>query len=116
MFIPYAVPSISLLPLPDSGSDGYITDRARLIGGGPVEYSCAANIDFAMVRWFHNGELIESSGGGVVISNENLTIADPQVQHSGIYQCSVTDFNLADEQIRSWVLEVRDPSELKACK
>ena len=76
-----------------------------------MEYSCAANPGFSVVRWFYNGELIESSSGGVVISNENLTIADPQVQHSGIYQCSVTDFNLSGEQIRSWVLEVRDPSK-----
>ena len=45
---------------------------------------------------------------GVNIINSTLIIPTPQVSHSGIYQCIVSN-EFGDDQA-AWLLEIREPS------
>ena len=77
------------------------------MGNGAVVYPCVASgIPDPGVTWFYNGELM--FGPGVVVGDDNsLTIAEPQVGNSGIYQCIAS--NEFGEERRAWILEVREP-------
>jgi hypothetical protein len=85
-----------------------LNDRERFVGGGSVTYICnAQGAPPPTVTWFYNGAAIYNVIGNV------LMIPDPQVNHSGIYQCigsNVVDGEPQDASIE-WILEVRDPSE-----
>ena len=87
-----------------------LTDRERLVGGGPVMFQCEnQGIPAPMVTWYHNGETIQpDSGVGV-----NMVISEPQVSNSGVYQCVVSNTidGVVREDRRQWVLEVREPSK-----
>ena len=89
-------------------------DRERLVGGGRISYTCVGegSPDPASVTWYYNGGTV--SLDGVTVNGNNLVIAAPQVRHSGIYQCFVSNtFNQeAYFDQRTWVLEVRQPSKL----
>ncbi len=63
------------------------------------------------VTWFYNGGDL---GGGVKVGdNGTLTIVEPLVRHSGIYQCVVE--NRFGEARMTWLLEVREPGKKKIC-
>ena len=89
-------------------------DRERLVGGGSISYTCVGegSPDLPLVTWYYNGGTV--SLDGVTVNGNNLAIAAPQVRHSGIYQCFVSNtFNQeAYFDQRTWVLEVRQPSKL----
>ena len=61
------------------------------------------------VTFYFNGQLILSSDTSMIIANNTLIIPSPQVSHSGIYQCIVSN-EFGDDQA-TWLLEIRQPSE-----
>ena len=92
-------------PVPGAPS---LTDRERLVCGGPVEYSCdASGSPDPTITWYYNGAVVQSGSGGVDVDDGTLTIPAPQVSHSGIYQCFAR--NQFGEDSRAWILEVADP-------
>ena len=64
------------------------------------------------VTWYHNGGSIQLDSG-VSVSGNQVVISDPQVSNSGVYQCMVrnTIDGVVREDMRQWVLEVREPSK-----
>ena len=94
-------------PLPDAES---LTDRERLMGGGSVEYTCeASGTPTPAITWYYNGGVLPS---GAEVVGGTLTIQEPQVSDSGIYQCVAA--NNLDEEMRAWTLEIRRPGMLPA--
>ena len=96
-----------IIPLPDAES---LTDRERLVGGGPVEYPCTASgTPTPTITWYYNGAVIQSDSEEVIVGDDgSLTIPAPQVSHSGVYQCVAA--NRYSEDRRAWILEVREPA------
>ncbi len=92
-------------PLPEAEA---LVDRERLVGSGPVEYSCdASGTPNPTITWYYNGAVIQSGNGSVVVGSDGtLTIPAPQVSHSGIYQCFAA--NRFGEDSRAWILEVAE--------
>ena len=45
----------------------------------------------------------------IIVNYDTPIIPSPQVSHSGIYQCIVSN-EFGDDQ-QSWLLEIRQPSE-----
>lgn len=91
-----------------------MTDRKRLAGGGPVLYVCDyQGIPPPTVRWYYNGAAIPPASG-VSVNGNTVMISDPQISHSGIYQCLARNTHAGEnrEDSRAWILEVRLPSEL----
>ena len=60
------------------------------------------------ITFYFNGRPV-STDIGVSIFNNTLTIPSPQVSHSGIYQCIVSN-EFGDDQ-QAWLLEIREPSQ-----
>ena len=90
---------------PAVGTESLI-DRERLVGGGSVTYRCEVEgIPAPTVTWYYNGGAVSE---GVSVNGNELVIADPQVSHSGIYQCQVTNIigDTQYEDSRMWILEV----------
>ena len=92
--------------------DETTVDRERLVGGGSVTYTCVLEgVPAPTVTWYYNGGDVPE---GVSVNGNGLDIADPQVMHSGIYQCVVTN-RFGGGQFRdsrTWILEVRAPGKL----
>ena len=87
-----------------------VSNREAVVGGGMLMFSCPfTGIPTPTLSWFFNGQVI-TSGSGVNIQDDSLTIAAPQVGNSGVYQCFVE--NRVSEEITSWVLEVREPGKI----
>ena len=63
-----------------------------------------------VVFYFNGAPILASSTIGVNIINNTLIIPSPQVSHSGIYQCIVSN-EFGDDQ-QAWLLEIREPSKL----
>ena len=84
------------------------------MGRGSISYTCVGegSPNPASVTWYYNGGTV--SMDGVTVNGNNLAIAAPQVSHSGIYQCFVSNtFNQETYfDQRTWVLEVKQPSKL----
>ncbi len=65
--------------------------------------------------WYYNGDLASGVDGiavnGIAVNISELTIAGPQVAHSGIYQCFVKNAygQVINADQREWVLEIREP-------
>ena len=94
-------------------SNASLVDRERLVGGGPVIFTCEyEGIPTPMVRWYHNGEPIQPDSG-VSVNGNQVVISEPQVNNSGMYQCMVSNTidGVMMEDMRQWVLEVREPSK-----
>ena len=100
---PTGEPSITDPP----SNDPSLVDREKLVGGGAVSYPCVASgIPAPSIAWFYNGEVV-SDGGEVTVGADNtLSIAEPRVSHSGIYQCFAT--NVFGVATRDVILEVRE--------
>ncbi len=93
------------------------TNVREVIVGAPnpaTTFSCA-NTGFPVTStvWYFNGDKIDSSFVGIVFDNTMLAIADPQVSHSGVYQCFVS--NTVSEDNAAWLLEVRAPGNICHC-
>ena len=87
-------------------------DRGKLLGRGRVNYICPVHggIPTPTVTWYYNGGRLPI-GANVMgaYKNQQLTIFYPQISHSGIYQCFVS--NNVGTDSRTWILEVRLPCE-----
>ncbi len=83
--------------------------REVIVGRGPATTFSCANTGYPVTStvWYFNGDVIDSSFVGIVIDDTTLTIANPQVSHSGVYQCFVS--NTVSEDNAAWLLEVRAP-------
>ncbi len=86
--------------------------REVIVGRGPATSFSCANTGYPATStvWYFNGIEIDSSFVGIVIDNTMLTIANPQVSHSGVYQCFVS--NTVSEDNAAWLLEVRAPGNI----
>ncbi len=90
------------------------SNTREVIVGAPnpaTTFSCA-NTGYPVTStvWYFNGVKIDSSFVGIVFDNTMLAIADPQVSHSGVYQCFVS--NAVSEDNAAWLLEVRAPGNI----
>ena len=75
-------------------------------------YTCEfEGFPFPNITFYFNGRPISNgTESDVRIANNTLIISFPQVSHSGVYQCIVSN-EFGDDQ-QAWLLEVREPSEL----
>ncbi len=89
----------------------------EVIVGSPnpaTTFSCAnTGYPATSTVWYFNGDKIDSSFIGIEFDNTMLAIADPQVSHSGVYQCFVS--NTVSEDNAAWLLEVRAPGNICHC-
>ena len=84
-------------------------NRTHFVGEGSLTYICQyEGAPPPNITFYFNGAVI-SPGSGMAIVGNNLTIPFPQVRHSGIYQCIVSN-EFGDDQ-QAWLLEIRKPSE-----
>ena len=86
-------------------------EREHLVGEDNLTYTCEfEGFPHPRVTFYFNGVHIVTNGANdVIIINNTLTIPSPQVSHSGIYQCIVSN-EFGDDQA-AWLLEIRQPSE-----
>ncbi len=86
--------------------------REVIVGQGPATTFSCANTGYPATStvWYFNGDVIDSSFVGIVFDATMLTIANPQVSHSGVYQCFVS--NTVSEDNAAWLLEVRAPGNI----
>ena len=90
-----------------------LTDREILAGNASISYTCEGEgFPAPTLTWYFNGEPI-SPDSGVIVNGNQLSISDPTVNNSGIYQCLLTNnFAMITTTVfRLWILEVRDPRE-----
>ena len=86
-------------------------NRELVIGMENLVYTCEfEGYPTPRIDWFFNGQPI-SHDSGVIINDNTLMIASPQVPNSGIYQCIVSN-NFGDAQA-AWLLEIRPSSKWK---
>ena len=84
-------------------------ERNLLVGERSLTYTCQfEGAPLPGVMFYFNGAII-SPGSGVTIVGNTLMIPSPQVSHSGVYQCIVSN-EFGDDQA-AWLLEIRQPSE-----
>ena len=84
-------------------------ERNYLIGSGNLTFVCQfEGFPPPVIAFYHNGAVISSDSVMTVVGN-TLTITAPQVSHSGIYQCIVSN-EFGDDQ-QAWLLKLRQPSE-----
>ena len=75
--------------------------------GDSVTLSCTvAGTPSPTVEWYFNGEVL-ASGNGLTINGGTIDIPSPTTDHSGMYQCFVS--NIANEVCESIALQVREP-------
>ena len=75
--------------------------------GDSVSLSCTvAGTPAPTVVWYFNGDIL-ASGNGLTITDNIIDIPSPTTDHSGIYQCFVS--NTANEVCESIALQVREP-------
>ena len=87
-----------------------IQDRTEhLVGEGSLIYTCQfEGAPLPDIAFYFNGAALSPDSGVTIVGN-TLTIPSPQVSHSGIYQCIVSN-EFGDDQ-QAWLLEIRQPSE-----
>ena len=84
-------------------------DERGHFGKESLTYTCQfEGFPLPNIIFFFNGAVI-SPDSGVTINNNTLTIPIPEPNHSGIYQCIVSN-DFGDDQ-QAWLLEIRQPSE-----
>ena len=85
-------------------------EREHLVGEDNLTYICEfEGFPHPRVMFYFNGARIQAdSTSGVIVINNTLIIPSPQVSHSGIYQCIVSN-EFGDDQA-AWLLEIREPS------
>ena len=98
-------------------SHNVIDDRERIREASIVLYVCKTEgYPLPTVTWYYNGGPVPSSIG-VTVSGNELRISDPQVTHSGVYQCVAKNIHSRgeSEETRAWFLQVAGRSKLCAC-
>jgi hypothetical protein len=87
-------------------------EREHFVGENSLTYMCEfEGFPYPRVAFYFNGvRIVANSSSTVNIINNTLIIPSPQVGHSGIYQCIVSN-EIGDDQA-AWLLEIRQPSEL----
>ena len=84
-------------------------ERDHFAGEESLMYTCHfEGSPLPNITFFFNGAVISTDSGMTIIHN-SLTIHSPDVSHSGIYQCIVSN-EFGDDQL-AWLLEIREPSE-----
>ena len=84
--------------------------REYLVGEGSLTYTCQfEGAPLPNVTFYFNGAIISNASRGMTIIGNTLIIPSPQVSHSGLYQCIVSN-EFSDDQ-QAWLLEIRQPSE-----
>ena len=58
--------------------------------------------------YFNGAHIPANNTNGIYIVSNTLIIPTPQVSHSGIYQCIISN-EFGDDQA-AWLLEIRQPS------
>ena len=86
-------------------------EREHLVGEENLMYTCEfEGFPLPSISFYFNGVCITvDSTNGIIIVGNTLTIPSPQVSHSGVYQCIVSN-EFGDDQA-AWLLEIRQPSE-----
>ena len=86
-------------------------ERKYFVGEENLTYTCEfEGFPLPSIVFYFNGDCISAGGtSGINIINNTLTIPSPQVSHSGVYQCIVSN-DFGDDQ-QAWLLEIRQPSE-----
>ena len=88
-------------------------ERDHLVGETNLMYTCEfEGFPLPNISFYFNGvhiTKISNKAGDVHIVNNTLTIPSPQVSHSGVYQCIVSNEFGGDQA--AWLLEIRQPSE-----
>ena len=80
-------------------------EREHLVGKLNLTYACQfEGFPLPNIIFYFNGAAI-LPGSGVIVIGNTLIIPSPQVSHSGIYQCIVSN-EFGDDQ-QSWLLEIR---------
>ena len=88
-----------------------VQDKTHFAGEESLTYICQfEGFPLPNVAFYFNGAVIPPDRG-VTITNNNLTIPSPQISHSGIYQCIISN-EIGDDQA-AWLLEVKEPSEFR---
>lgn len=91
-------------------SRALIVDRERVVATGEeVMFVCSTEgFPPPGITWYYNGAPI-SSLNGVSVSGNQLNVLNPQVNHSGVYQCLARNMLPSgfSEDSRAWILEVR---------
>ena len=83
-------------------------ERDILVGEDSLMFTCLfEGFPLPNIAFYFNGAVIPPSRG-VTINGNTLTIPSPQVSHSGIYQCIVSN-EFGDDQ-QAWLVEIRKPS------
>ena len=94
-----------------------VNDRDRVIRSGRnVVYVCEYQaFPTPIVSWYYNGRPLLTESGVRVRGNE-MTIYNPEIRHSGIYQCILENIvdGVRHVDMRSWILELR-PSGISPC-
>ena len=73
-----------------------------------IVFTCEAEgVPAPEIEWYINGD---NASRGIIINRNKLTIAQPSLSHSGMYQCAATNDYATD--VRTWILEIREPSKL----
>ena len=87
----------------------FCDERDHFAGEENLMYTCQfEGFPLPKITFFFNGAVVPPDSG-VTIVNNSLTIHFPQVNHSGIYQCIVSN-KFGDDQ-QAWLLEIRQPSK-----
>ena len=86
-------------------------ERQHYTGEQNLTYTCESEgFPTPTVSFYFNGVYITVDNTiDIIVNNNTLTIPSPQVSHSGIYQCIVSN-EFGDDQA-AWLLEIRQPSE-----
>jgi hypothetical protein len=87
-------------------------EREHLVGEMNLTYMCEfEGYPLPNVAFYFNGVHIPANNtNGICVVSNTLIIPSPQVYHSGIYQCIVSN-EIGDDQA-AWLLEIRQPSML----
>ena len=83
-------------------------EREHLAGEMSLMYTCEfEGFPLPSIAFYFNG--VHITDNDVNIINNTLTIPSPNVSHSGVYQCIISN-EFGDDQV-AWLLEIRQPSE-----
>ena len=82
----------------------------HFVGERNIAYTCEfIGTPTPTLVFYFNGDQV-SPDESISITGNTLMIISPHVNHSGIYQCIVSN-EYGDDQL-AWMLEIREPCEL----
>ena len=84
-------------------------EREHYTGEQNLTYACESD-GFPLPRiafYFNGASITVDNSMDIIVNNDTLIIPSPQVSHSGLYQCIVSN-EFGDDQ-QSWLLEIIEP-------